>query len=100
MVRRRRHVRPTEWLTTGVWPQGHLALDAPPEARVARAIAIELNHVLLGRSLRALAADADLAHTTIYDLLAGKTYGDVITVARLEAALDRSLWPDRSRDFK
>ncbi len=44
---------------------------------------------------RSLAAEADLAHTTIYDLLAGRTYGDVITIARLEAALGLALWPRR-----
>jgi hypothetical protein len=42
-----------------------------------------------------LAVNADLAHTTIYDLLAGNTYGDVITIARLEAGLDQRLWPER-----
>ena len=96
MVRRRQHVRPSEWLTAGHWPQGRLASDAPYEVHVARAIAIELHTALEGRSTRALAADANLAHTTVYDLLAGRTYGDVITVARLEAALGSPLWPHHS----
>ena len=60
---------------------------------MARAIVLTLQAALEGRSPRSLAAEADLAHTTLYDLLAGKTYGDVITVARLEASLGRSLWP-------
>jgi AcrR family transcriptional regulator len=60
---------------------------------VAQAISIKLKAALEGRSIRQVAAEADLAHTTVYDLLAGKTYGDVITVARLEAALETSLWP-------
>lgn len=95
MVRRRQQSRPAEWLASGSWPQGPLVSDAPPEARVARAIALTLQAALEGRSPRSLASEADLAHTTLYDLLAGKTYGDVITVARLEAALGRSLWPSR-----
>ena len=93
MVRRRKHVPPAAWLHSGVWPDGPLASHAPPEAVTARAIAINLALAIEGRSVRELAADADLAHTTVYDLLAGKTYGDVITIARLESTLKRPLWP-------
>ncbi len=81
------------WLDSGTWPDGPLASGAPPEAVTARAIAVNLGIAIGGRSVRKLAAEADLAHTTIYDLLAGNTYGDVITVARLESVLNRSLWP-------
>ncbi len=97
MVRRRQQVRPVEWLSRGSWPHGPLTSDAPPEARVARAITIELDAAMRGRSPRSVAADAKLAHTTVYDLLKGRTYGDVITIARLEAALQRSLWPPTTR---
>ncbi len=96
MVRRRQQIRPAEWLAAGgPWPQGRLVSGAPPEAHVAKSIAVALQIALEGQSRRAVAADADLAHTTVYDLLAGKTYGDVITVARLEDALNRRLWPSR-----
>ena len=93
MVRRRKHAPPIAWLHGGTWPEGPLSSDAPPEAIVARAIAVGLSVALQERSVRHLAADADLAHTTIYDLLAGNTYGDVITIARLETALGVRLWP-------
>ncbi len=93
MVRRRNQARPVEWLSSGEWPSGGLKPEAPPEAVAAKAISLNLEAALEGRSPRGLAAEANLAHTTIYDLLSGKSYGDVITVSRLEAALDRNLWP-------
>ncbi len=95
VVRRRKHAPPVAWLNSGTWPHGPLSPDAPPEAITARAIAANLDVAIQRRSVRQLAADADLAHTTIYDLLAGNTYGDVITISRLEAALDQRLWPER-----
>ena len=76
----------------GTWPDGRLAPKAPPEARQARANAAALREALQGRSIREVADEADLAHTTVYDLLAGKTYGDVITLARLEAVLGTPIW--------
>lgn len=95
MVRRRRQAPPVSWVRAGSWPNGGLTADAPPEAHVARTIVKRLHTALGERSVRSLAAEADLAHTTVYDLLAGRTYGDVITIARLEAALAVRLWPER-----
>jgi hypothetical protein len=86
-------VRPAEWLTNGSWPHGDLAPTAPPEVAVARAITIALRSAMQGQSPRSVVADANLAHTTVYDLLNGRTYGDVITIARLESSLRTSLWP-------
>jgi len=79
----------------GSWPDGDLLPEAPPEAWTAQAITVALQRAVLATSPRSLAAEADLAHTTIYDLLTGRTYGDVITIARLEAALGLALWPRR-----
>lgn len=94
MVRRRRQTPPASWVRAGSWPEAELARDAPPEAHVAQSIVKRLNTALVERSVRSLAEEADLAHTTVYDLLAGRTYGDVITIARLEAALNVRLWPE------
>ena len=80
------------WLASGTWPDGQLASKAPPEARQARANATALREALQGQSIREVADEAEFAHSTVYDLLAGKTYGDVITLARLEAALGTQLW--------
>lgn len=86
-------MRPVQWLASGLWPDGELIAEAPPEAHRARANAMALRDALRERNLRQVAADADLAHTTIYDLLRGHTYGDVITLSRLEVVLGASLWP-------
>lgn len=82
-----------EWLASGSWPDGHLSPDAPAEAHRALANALALSAALEGQNKRAVAEEADLAHSTVYDLLRGATYGDVITLARLEAVLRTPLWP-------
>ncbi len=36
-----------------------------------------------------------LARSTVQDLLAGRTWADLVTLAKLEEVVDAGLWPDR-----
>lgn len=50
-----------------------------------------------GLSLRGAAAVSGVNRQAIADLLAGRSWPDVATVARLGAALDADLWPPSPR---
>lgn len=45
-----------------------------------------------GASVRKVARDAGLSHATLLAILAGSTWADLYTVAKLEVALGRALW--------
>ena len=98
MVRRRtRAPHPAELIARGDWPTGQLVDGAPEEAHYAQGIARNLERALQGLSIREIAKAAGLSHSTVYDLLNGVTYGEVITIARLEDVLGTRLWPSRQR---
>jgi ribosome-binding protein aMBF1 (putative translation factor) len=44
-------------------------------------------------SISQLAVQANVDRTTVHDLLAGRAYCDVVTLAKLERAVDAQLWP-------
>lgn len=79
-------------MAAGDWPDGELRADAPYEVRVVLGISRRLRDAIGGRGLRSVAVDADVSIGAISHLLNGKTWGDVVTVARLEQALGVSLW--------
>ncbi len=47
---------------------------------------------MLERSARSVAASADVNHVTLLNILAGRTWPDLATLAKLEIALDAELW--------
>jgi transcriptional regulator with XRE-family HTH domain len=51
-----------------------------------------------GWSLRETATRSGVNRQAVADLLAGRSWPDVATVARLSAALQASLWPDPPGD--
>ncbi|MEO3873676.1 helix-turn-helix transcriptional regulator [Nonomuraea sp. B12E4] len=75
------------------WP--HADLAAYPAAAVVQQIAAALAGVLDERrlSLRGLAAASGVNRQSIADLLAGRSWPDVATIALLETALGLRLWP-------
>jgi hypothetical protein len=79
------------------WPDGHLT---DPGAAAVQDIARTLTAVISQRriSLRGLAATSGVNRQAIADLLAGRSWPDVATVARLGAAVGASLWPRTIRD--
>jgi len=64
-----------------------------PVAEVARLLAVRVRDALGGRSLREAGRLTGVDHTTIGDVIAGRVWADVATVARLEARLETDLWP-------
>ncbi|GAA3847155.1 hypothetical protein GCM10022226_83330 [Sphaerisporangium flaviroseum] len=76
------------------WPHADLARH--PAAAVIQQIAAALADILAERrlSLRGLAAASGVNRQSIADLLAGRSWPDVATVALLETALRVRLWPE------
>lgn len=92
MPARRLAAAPREYLVKGEWPDGALARNAPAEARQVAGVAQRLRDAVEGRSLRSVATEAGLSIGTVSNLLGGRTWGDLVTLARLENALGVHLW--------
>lgn len=94
---RRTVLAPAAYLTSGSWPSGRLADDAPPGAIAAQHVAVrltqELDRLALGH--RELARRAGVSHATIGRAVDGQAYLDMPVLAALEAALGVGLWPVR-----
>lgn len=56
-------------------------------------ISLRLAEALEGCSITDVAEQADLARSTIYDLVGGRTWPDLISLGKLESALDIELLP-------
>ncbi|WP_182111679.1 helix-turn-helix transcriptional regulator [Actinotalea sp. JY-7876] len=85
---------PREWLADGEWPEGTFEPDSPTAVAYAVEIARRLERSLGTRSKAALAREANLERSTLYDVLAGRSWPDAVTIAQLEQALQTRLWPD------
>ena len=94
---------PCDYLAKGqTWPGGCLKAGAPPEALLAREITRKLldrcgsrfedHNAQHGINVDRLAAVTKIARTTIEDLLDGRIWFDLPTIARLEGRLEVSLW--------
>jgi len=64
-------------------------------AEVARLLAVRLRGALGEQSLRDAGKLTGVDHTTIGDVLAGRAWADIATLARLEVGLGADLWPGR-----
>ncbi|WP_084125967.1 helix-turn-helix transcriptional regulator [Demequina sp. NBRC 110054] len=64
-----------------------------PAGEVARRIAVALRTATAGLSLRQVAEATGVNYTTVRDVLLGNTFGDSITISRLEIGLGVALWP-------
>ncbi|MCC3778091.1 helix-turn-helix domain-containing protein [Streptomyces sp. UNOB3_S3] len=95
MVGGRARARPPREMTHDpeAWPE-EPSPDAGAEAvrQIAHRLAREMGDRKL--SLRAVAAGSGVNRQAIADLLAGKSWPDVATVARLAAFTGVPLWPD------
>lgn len=83
---------PVSYVPEGAWPDGEL--DGSEPAAYAQHVARRLRDAIGDRSLRSVAEEAGLQHTTVSDVLNGRTWPDMLTLVRLEQALDVKLWPD------
>ncbi len=84
---------PREWIVDGTWPTGRFDPEAPDAVAHAVAVAVALESALAGRNKSEVAEAADIRRSTLYDLLAGNTWADMATLAKLEACLRTGLWP-------
>ncbi len=74
------------------WP-AHPSPD--PSAEVARRLVRNLEREIAGRSIRSVAEAAQVDHSTLLGLLRGRSWPDLVTIARLERGLGADLWPGR-----
>jgi len=84
-----RRVRPYE-LVDGDFLDG-----TPTDAlgRVAQSFALNLREAMTGRSGRAFEREAGMSNASVVRILKGQVWPDAVTIARLELATGRSLWP-------
>ncbi|PWC06567.1 helix-turn-helix domain-containing protein [Mycetocola zhujimingii] len=73
------------------WPN---EVSADPVAEVARRFALSLQAALGNRSQREIARITGVDRATIGTVLAGSTWPDLATIAKLEIGLGRRLWPE------
>jgi len=75
------------------WP--HADLSGHPAALAVQAIAAALQNVMAeqGLSFRRLAERSGVNRQTVNDVVVGRCWPDVATVAQLEAGLGIRLWP-------
>ena len=88
---------PAHYMPAGTWPDGPLVPDAPDEAYLAAALAIRLRKHMRGRTLDKMAEATGLGRQTIDNILIGKSWPELRTVARLEVALKARLWGKEHR---
>ncbi|MCW2788354.1 MAG: hypothetical protein JWP56_657 [Aeromicrobium sp.] len=84
---------PREWLLDGAWPDGEFDPEAPQVLAHAVAVSVALSAALEGRNKSEVAESADIRRSTLYDILSGNTWADMVTLAKLEACLGTALWP-------
>ena len=89
---------PRDYLAPGgAWPTGPFTGKLPPEARLARALAKRLDDARGKKSRREVARLAKVDPQTVINVLDGRTWGDLVTIARLERGLETQLWGDEHR---
>lgn len=93
--RGRLSAHPSDYLAEdGAWLDGDLVSNAPPEARLAQAVArrLEAQIVRLGLSLRDAQHATGASVSALSNILHGHSWGDLPTIARIERGLDIALW--------
>ena len=97
-ARRDLRSRPCDYLlASGLWPDGPFDADTPREALFAVGVARRLKEFCddqgaQGFTVTAVAERANLSTQTVFNLLEGKTWGDLPSIYRLEIALGAVLW--------
>ena len=86
---------PCDYLAAGgTWPEGPLADDAPDEARFALQVGqrLKAHCEANGLSMNAVSRATNVHTQTVINLLAGRTWGDLPILFRLEVGLGVRLW--------
>jgi len=82
------------------FPEGPFRRGTPREVYLASALAQRLNKKIGDESIRYIAKKADLSPQTILNILNGKTWPDLRTIARLENAVNGRLWGAEHRQHR
>lgn len=82
---------PAALLVSGTWRRDGVADD--PAVEAAQELAGRLADAIGDEPLRDVAERAEIAHTTISDMLNGRTWPTFVSIFRLERALGAQLWP-------
>jgi transcriptional regulator with XRE-family HTH domain len=85
-------------VASGQWPRGRLVRGVPVAVRYARDISLRLERALDGKVIAQVARDADVVRSTLYDIMSGRSWPDVVSLAKLEVYLGIRLWPDEPPD--
>ncbi len=84
---------PASYVARGDWKVGEV--EGPRLVLYAQAFAAAVEAAMGERTLRDVARQADLSHTTLLAVLRGQRWPDMVTIAKLEEAFTRDLWPGR-----
>ena len=99
--RRRLRARPIDYLQEDAdaeWPQGPFEKDAPEVLDFYLGIVKRLKAACQAekaseeKEIAEIASDAKVGTATVYNILNGKSWGELPTIYRLERALDVPLW--------
>lgn len=82
--------RPAPVAFSDAWPD---AVIDEHDAETARQFVLNLRAALAGRSVRSVAKDAGIDDKTIRKILAGLSWPDLRSIARLEQATGKALFP-------
>ena len=76
------------------WPYGRLADNASKEARLVQGIVGRINRYAdqRGETPYAISRSANIGYETLYKLLRGETFPNLVTIASLERHFNRRLW--------
>jgi len=76
----------------GSFPKGPFRSESPPEVYLAAALADRLQTATRSDSIRYIAKLAHLSPQPILNILNGRSWPDLRTIARLEVVFDCMLW--------
>ncbi len=82
---------PAAYSTGGVWPHG--PVSGPRVVLYAQAFAKAVADAVGERTVRDVARQAEISHTTLLAVLHGERWPDMVTIAKLEESLRAELWP-------
>ncbi len=68
-------------------------VDGPRLVLYAQGFALAVEAAIGDRTLREVARQAEISHTTLSAVLHGQRWPDMITIAKLEETFERALWP-------
>lgn len=85
---------PSAYAIGGAFPNSLFRRDSPSAVFWAAEIARRLRAALDEQSVVQVANAAGVGRQTIYDVVRGKTWPDMVTIIRLQDCLGVSLWPE------